>query len=232
MAEKGDVVEQPRDLAERVRWWIVTGLQIIMIAGLVLALIERHWFDALLITGIIAVMYATATFERRFHIYIPPEFELMALIFVYASLFLGEVRDYYVRFWWWDLALHSLSGLLLGTFGFLLVYLLNEDDRVDLHMRPRFVALFAFLFAVACGALWEIFEFAMDRMAGLTMQKPMLDDPSGLTDTMWDLIVDSLGAMTIALIGWRYMETGRRSFVDRLVRKFIARNPGLFQRRS
>ena len=28
-------------------------------------------------------------------------------------------------------------------------------------MKPRFVAIFAFLFAVAVGAIWEIFEFSM-----------------------------------------------------------------------
>ena len=97
--------------------------------------------------------------------------------------FLGEVRSWYERIWWWDIALHTSSGLLLGLVGFLLVYVLTENERIDLHMRPRFVALFAFLFAVAVGALWEIFEFAMDRMLGANMQKPMLDDPSGLTDT-------------------------------------------------
>jgi hypothetical protein len=44
-----------------------------------------------------------------------------------------------------------------------------------MHMRPRFVALFAFLFAVAVGALWEIFEFAIDGTFGTQMQKPMLN---------------------------------------------------------
>jgi hypothetical protein len=47
------------------------------------------------------------------------------------------------------------------------------------------VALYALCFSQAIGALWEIFEFAMDRFFGLTMQKPMFDDRSGLTDMMW-----------------------------------------------
>src|SRR5690606_11091243 len=116
-----------------------------------------------------------------------PEFEVLALIFIFASLFLGEVRGYYIRYWWWDIALHTASGLLLGIWGFLLVYVLNESQDIEMQMKPRFVALFAFFFAVGCGALWEIFEFAMDQLFGMNMQKPMLNDPSGLTDTMWDL---------------------------------------------
>ena len=63
------------------------------------------------------------------------------------------MQSYYERIWWWDIALHTSSGLLMGVLGFLLVYVLNESERIDMHMRPRFVAIFAFLFAVAVGHL-------------------------------------------------------------------------------
>src|SRR5699024_10767570 len=115
------------------------------------------------------------------------------------ALFLGETRGYYGRFWWWDIGLHATSGVLLGIFGFLLVYLLNGIPRLDVSMQPGFVAFFAFCFALSIGAVWEIFEFAMDALAGMNMQKPFLGDPSGLTDTMWDLIMDALGALAIAV---------------------------------
>lgn len=230
MNEIGGEPPAVADRVARARWWIITALQVVMGAGLILALWEGHFFDALVIVGILLIMSGPLALGRAFKVTVPAEFELMAVIFVYASLFLGEVRGYYTRFWWWDLALHSTSGLLLGIFGFLLVYLLNEDDRVDLRMRPHFVALFAFLFAVASGALWEIFEFTMDRMAGMNMQKAMLGDPSGLTDTMWDMIVNTAGALTISLVGWWYMRDGRRSFIDVLIDKFIANNSRLFRR--
>jgi uncharacterized membrane protein YjdF len=113
--------------------------------------------------------------------------------------------------------------------GFLLVYILNESKRIELHMRPRFVAMFAFLFAVAVGAVWEIFEFSMDRLVGTRMQKPMLGDPSGLTDTMFDLIVDTLGALVISGTGWWFMHTRQRSFIEVWIRKFVDRNPRLFR---
>ncbi|MDZ7684118.1 MAG: hypothetical protein U5O39_03165 [Gammaproteobacteria bacterium] len=68
--------------------------------------------------------------------------------------------------------------------------------------------MFSFMFAVGVGALWEIFEFAMDSIFGLDMQKAMLGDPSGLTDTMWDLILDALGALTISTIGYGDLRHG------------------------
>src|SRR3546814_3887072 len=118
--------------------------------------------------------------KARFSGQIPPEVQILAILFGFAALFLGEVRDYYERFWWWDLILHATAGLLLGLQGFMTVYILNEDRHVDLHMRPSFLAVFAFCFSQAIGALWEIFEFTMDPVFGLTMQKHMLGAPSGL----------------------------------------------------
>lgn len=183
-----------------------------------------------LVVALMGLILAPMVLRRLRAITIPSEIHVVIVLFVFASLFLGEIRDYYERIWWWDLALHSSAGLLLGMLGFLVVYMLNEDEKVDLHMKPSFVALFAFMFSVGSGCLWEIFEFSMDRIFGLTMQKPMLGDPSGLTDTMWDMIVNTIGAAIISLAGWRYMRREHKSYVDSWARRFIERNPQLFER--
>ncbi len=198
--------------------------------GALLALIERQWLTLATTLAIIALTFAPVVLGRRFNVYIPPEFECMATVFVFASLFLGEVRGYYTRIWWWDIALHTASGFLLGIVGFLLVYVLNEKKDIAVHLTPGFVALFSFMFAVSIGALWEIFEFSMDRIAGLNMQKPMFGDPSGLTDTMWDLIVDSVGALVIAVLGFGYLRNwGTKSFLEQWIQAFIRGNPRLFK---
>jgi hypothetical protein len=164
----------------------------------------------------------------RMPVEIPSEVQIVAVLFVFATLFLGEVHDYYERFWWWDMVLHTTSGLLLGMVGFMFVYILNEDAHVDLHMRPSFVALFAFFFAVALGAIWEVFEFAMDRFFGTNMQPATPGDPSGLTDTIHDLIVDTIGAAAVALAGWRYLARARVSRIDTWASRFLRRNPQIF----
>ncbi|MDX1405006.1 MAG: hypothetical protein R3192_10720 [Woeseiaceae bacterium] len=200
------------------------ALQVTLLIGAVLSAFQQRWMVALITTAIVGVTFLPLVLGRRFDVFIPPEFEVLTVVFVYASLFLGEVRGYYVRFWWWDAVLHTGSGFLLGILGFLLVYVLNERSDIDLHMQPRFVALFAFMFSVGMGALWEIFEFGMDQVFGLNMQK------SGLVDTMWDLIVDSIGALAIALLGWSYLSTaGSNSFLERWIGNFIRENPRLFK---
>jgi hypothetical protein len=208
----------------RIHRRITLVLQGILVLGIALSIWEQQWLVALTTSAILIVTLLPLIAGRRLRLYIPPEFEALTVVFVFASLFLGEVRGYYARFWWWDIALHTASGFLLGILGFLLVYVLNEKKDIELHMKPGFVALFAFMFALGLGALWEIFEFAMDGFFGMNMQK-------GLTDTMWDLIVDAVGALVISVLGYGYLKTaGTESFLEQWIGRFIEGNPRLFGR--
>lgn len=213
----------------RIRFGLMLVLQTVMAAELALLIYEHLWVSSVRLLAVMAITAAPMLLGRRLPVRIPPEYDVLAILFVFAALFLGEFRSYYARLWWWDIALHATSGLLLGVVGFLLVYVLNENRRIDLHMRPGFVALFAFAFAVTGGTLWEIFEFGMDQVLGTTMQKPMLGDPSGLTDTMWDLIVDALGAAIVSCFGWWNMRRNVHSFLEVWIEKFLERNPRLFR---
>jgi uncharacterized membrane protein YjdF len=212
--------------ARRAHLVILAAIQLVMGVQLIILLVRGEWLQVFTVAAVMALTLAPVLF--RLPVRIPSEIQIVALVFVFATLFLGEVRGYYERFWWWDVALHTSSGLLLGLLGFMFVYILNEDRHVDLHMRPGFVALFAFFFAVGIGALWEIFEFGMDQFAGTDMQPPTRSDPSGLSDTMHDLIVDTIGAAVVSIAGWRYLVRARASRVDNWAQRFIERNPQIF----
>jgi hypothetical protein len=201
-------------------------LQGVLVLGIALSAWLGQWQNVLVTSAIVLVTLAPVALGRQLRIEILPEFETLAVLFVFASLFLGEVYDYYERFWWWDAFLHTGSGLLTGILGFVLVHVLNEETDVRLSMRPGFVAFFAFTFALAVGTLWEILEFAMDGFFGLNMQK------SGLVDTMWDLIVNAIGALAMAVLGYRWLrQPERQPFLERWIARFVARNPHLFRRR-
>ena len=214
----------------RVFTWVGRILVAIVALEWLFLLLNNRWLALFLVTIIMAVLISPMLFRRKFDVEIPVEFHITAVIFIFASLYLGEIQSFYQRFWWWDIALHASAGLLLGIVGFLLVYLMNASTRVELHLTPGFIAMFAFLYAVTIGTLWEIFEFSMDQFFGLNMQKPMLGDLSGLTDTMWDMIVNAIGASIISMVGWRYLKGKQTFFVRDWIRTFIQKNPALFDK--
>lgn len=209
---------QHLDRADRIQLYISYGMQLILVGQIILALLQGSWITLFVSTGILILTFLPAMIRRNFKVYLPIEIDLATILFIFASLFLGEIRSYYTRFWWWDLVLHTASGILMGLAGFMLVYILNRERGSQLVLSPVFVGLFSFTFAMTIGTIWEIFEFAMDNFFGLNMQK------SGLVDTMWDLIVNTIGALVISIAGYYYVRGGDSLLFDRMVRRLLERN--------
>ncbi|MBQ6946592.1 MAG: hypothetical protein IJN42_00965, partial [Clostridia bacterium] len=117
-------------------------------------------------------------------------------------------RSFYYLIPFWDSILHGFSAGMLGVFGFWLVDLLNENQKIRVALSPLFVSLFAFCFAVTVGGLWEIYEYLGDGILGLNMQKfrtaegVVLSGHAALSDTMKDIIIDSIGALIISVLGF------------------------------
>ena len=210
-----------RDLAERIQVWATLLLQLAIAGVLVSALWEGRWLLAFTAGVVLGLTFLPAAIERSFSLQLPVEFTLLNALFLYAAFGLGEVREFYHRFWWWDLLLHSLSAFLIGLIGFLLVHTFLRTRRIQ--AAPFYVALVSFGFAVTLGTLWEVFEYLMDWGFGFNMQK------SGLDDTMTDLMVDIAGAALAAWLGYRYVKGGDSRIADRLIRRFLAKNPHLLR---
>lgn len=206
---------------------ITIVIQTLLGIGLVAFVVLGQWSNAAYTLAVIALSLAPLLLHRRLRVDVPPEFQLAALVFVVAAVMLGSVLGFYARFWWWDIALHVTSGFLLGIVGFVAIFLLNGTDRIPTGLRPGFVAIFGFTFAVTLGVFWEIWEFVGDLLI------PVMDmqvAASGVRDTMTDLIVNMVGAAVVALLGFAYLRTGRQSFVADWVIDFLRRNPELFHR--
>ena len=156
----------------------------------------------------LVVLSVPSIASRKLKFNIPNFIYIMYYIFLYCAIFLGEVLNFYYVIPHWDVILHFFSGAMLGALGFILVSQLNDSEMIRVSLSPFFVALFAFCFALSCGAVWEVYEFVFDGLLGLNMQKfataagEVLIGHNALHDTMTDIIVDALAALLIALIGY------------------------------
>ena len=128
----------------------------------------------------IAAILVPIRLMRRWDIEIPRVMFLLYIGFLYCAIFLGEVRSFYYIVPHWDTILHACSGVMLGALGFSMIAIFNNTERIPLNLSPFFIAAFAFCFALAMGALWEIYEFSADALFGTNMQKFALDDGTPL----------------------------------------------------
>ena len=175
------------------------------------------------ILGIVA-FFLPNFISKKAKIVIPSKMYIAYILFLYGAVFLGEVRNYYHRIPYWDTMLHTLSGAMFGALGFSVVNILNKNEKVHVKLSPIFVALFSFLFAVTLGVIWEIFEFTVDGALGVNMQKFALENGiklvgrAAVIDTMQDLIVDSIGAFVMSVIGYISLKY-KKGWIEKLLIK-------------
>lgn len=203
------------ELSEKIQWYISLFVRGAIAVVFITALYNGKIFLAFASAAVLLASFLPAIIMHRARFILPNDISLFFLLFLFGSLILGEMRDFYARFFWWDIMLHFFSAMMMGMIGFMIIYSLYLTHKV--FFAPVFAALFTFSFSIALGTLWEIVEFTLDSSVGFHMQ------PS-LSDTMGDIIVDATGSLIVSTVGYFYLRGGSSLLMDRLVKRFVHLN--------
>ena len=174
----------------------------------VYSLIQQNYIIMLeCLIGILLVI-VPGIIDKKLKLELPDLLYSVYFIFLFAAIFLGSGLGFYSKVPRWDDVLHSLSGALLTVLGFAIVMLYNKrSKRITGTISAGFMAVLAFCFALAIGAIWEIYEYTGDGLMQMSMQRFLDADGNGLVgraalyDTMKDIIVDTLSALTTSIVG-------------------------------
>ncbi len=200
---------------------VLSAIRALLAVEAVVAALRGIW-PAVFVTLVALVLTVLpGQLASRVGLRLPPSFLAAIALFVLATLYLGEVYDFYDRFWWWDLALHFGSAMGFGILGFLLIFMLFQGGRYA--APPWAVGVLSFCLAITAGTLWELFEYAMDTLFGFNMMK------SGLPDTMGDFTVNILGAALASGAGVIYL-LGRAGRLGAPFDLFIETNRARFRK--
>ena len=200
--------EQKAKRTQIINMCITNIVRLLLVLIIVRGILIKDYNQLFIAVVTIALTYYPSILSKRFGVYLPATMQIVITLFIFGAQYLGEIKDFYRIFPWWDTLLHTTSGVIIGVIGFMFVYLLNDRYGKKVKLSPFFVVMFAFCFAVTMGVFWEFFEFGMDRVFGTNMQKfrfPELGD-DGLVDTMGDLLVDAIGAFITSVIGYLYIK--------------------------
>lgn len=232
-------------------YWV---LRLIVIISLVLSCIRKDYESAWVCVLVLVLYMLPRIVQQNFRIELPSALEIIILVLIFAGEILGELRSYFIYFPHWDTLLHTTSGFVSAAFGYSMVDLLNRNKPEHIQLSPIYLALVSFCFSMTVGVIWEFFEFSMDYLFHMDMQKDTILhafssvslDPTGsnipvrvdnitdvaingtslglggyldigLYDTMEDLFVNFIGALTFSVIGYFSAKSGKNSIAKNFV---------------
>ncbi len=151
------------------------------------------------------------------------EMQIVILVIIYGSLFLGEVRGFYDGFWW-DVLLKSVAAIALSFIGLTVILTLENENLLD--ASAFMLILLSFSVSFMLGAVWEITEFALDNVFGFNLQA------LGTGVTAHDLLINAIAAFVVSVCGYFYTKHGGRNLVSGFIVKIMHSNPRLFRSRK
>ena len=146
-------------------------LRFLVILTMIAQFFNRDYESFFLCLLTLILLLLPTIVERALMVDLPNTLEIIIMLFIFAAEILGEIRSFYTTFYGWDTILHTINGFLCAAIGFALVDILNQSKKVSMKLSPLFVAIVAFCFSMTIGVVWEFFEFSMDQMFHLDMQK-------------------------------------------------------------
>lgn len=108
----------------------------------------------------------------------------------------GYALNLYNRFVWFDEVIHTYTSFAITLFLALMLY---GDVLSGVRRSPLLLILTVASLGIAIGALWEIAEWGYDQ---LVPENAIL----GKTDTMIDLILDSVGALAAGIVSMKMIK--------------------------
>ena len=170
-------------------------LRLLVIVMMILQIFNRNYENVFLCILTLLLLVMPSLVQVTMKIELPTTLEIIILVFVFAAEILGEIREFYIVFPFWDTVLHTLNGFLAAAIGFSMVDLLNRSERMVFKLSPLFTAIVAFCFSMTIGVIWEFFEFGMDQILGFDMQKDTI------LHTIRSVMLDPAGGNNVAQIG-------------------------------
>ena len=203
--------------------WGIYGLfhgSVVEFLEAIFAIIFTHLWDFFQIFG-----------KKSFIIEVDYLAQTMLNIFIFVAVCIGTTLNNRTTFEHFDLVTHFGSGFLSAWFGYDFANIVYRK-RGDLG--PAMSSLFSLSFALSIAVGWEVYEFTMDKLYKMTLQR-------GNDDTMIDFIACAIGAVLAmflvaflrnGIIGknkeeikkMRQKEKEKRLLKDRLYEEYMKNN--------
>ncbi len=160
--------------------WGIFGLfhgSVVEFLEAIFAVIFTHLWDFFQIFG-----------TRSFIIEVSPDSATGLNIFIFVAVCIGSTVNNRTDFDHIDILTHFIAGLISAYFGYDLA---NIIFRKRGYLGPAVSSFFSICFAQFIAVGWEIYEFSMDSIYGMNLQRR----ETGVLDTMTDFCICAAGSV-------------------------------------
>ncbi len=162
-------------------------------------------------------------FDLFFHKKISDFIVTFFIIYMIFASLIGSVFYLYNITNWYDKLAHSIFGYVGGIIG---LYVICKLSDINSH-KILYTMIVCFAISLACGAVWEIWEFSSDMLFHQQAQGKPLEVITGeyitpVTDTMFDLICNFGGAIVFCLHFLIHKKTGKNLVMGSIIKDFTS----------
>lgn len=183
-------------MLHQVIWWVCRGLLFAWGTAMLLCGYTTEFLEAMfaiIFTHLwdMFQLFGGKTFITR----VPYMLQTMLNLLITFGVVVGSSVNKFTSFEHIDIPEHFFSGVIAAWGGYYLAVIIQGKQKKYKKLSPALAAMFSLAFAVMLMVGWEFYEFSMDRIYGLMLQRSAFNSEAGLVDTMSDLIYGSCGAV-------------------------------------
>ena len=186
----------PLPKAVQITWWACRALlfiwgSVMMFSGYTTEFLEAmfgiiftHLWDLFQLLG-----------GKTFITLVPHRVQTMLNILICFGVVVGTTVNKFTTFEYIDIPEHFMSGFIATAGSYDLAVIIQSKQPKDKRISPALAVMFSLAFGCTLLLGWEFYEFTMDRLYGLNLQRSVFNSEAGLIDTMIDLIFGAAGSL-------------------------------------
>ena len=183
--------------AHQITWWTCRGLLFVWGTVMLFSGYTTEFLEAMF--GIIFT-HLWDLFQwlggKTFITLVPYRVQTMLNVLICFGVVVGTTVNKFTTFEYIDIPEHFMAGYIAAAGSYELAVIIQGKRPKDKVLSPALAAMFSLAFGVMLLVGWEFYEFTMDRLYGLNLQRSVFNSEAGLIDTMIDLIFGAAGSLT------------------------------------
>lgn len=204
--------------------WLTVGYSVFTVILMIASLYKQDSYAATQCIVALALLAVPLVIKWLTPICITTEVKAIYSLFCFATVICGSALGWYGILPYWDKWVHFASGFLMVLVG-LAIY---EFGTKGISLGSRWLKDVCVLSIAMAGAvIWEFYEYGLYIFLGIDALNVKT---TGVHDTLQDMLVCTLGAITMLVLIRRKEKDSKPCYLLRVWERFKGANRHLFEK--